>query len=336
MNFLVKWEQRFGRWAIPNLTKFIILTYGAGYILALIGAFSGNSSGISSLLVLSPSLILKGQIWRLFSWLLIPPGTLTLSAFDFLTLIMLVTYYQLGTALERAWGDFMYNVYIFSGLIMTVVGAFLLYAFTGVDYGGLFSTFYVSLSIFLGFAMTYPEQRMLVMFIIPIKIKFIAFIDIFYLVYSIVQAAQYGLWLPVLVMILCSLTGTILFFFGTKGYELLRNRPRQRVFKKKANDGKTIYIRLQRGNPGAQNNAPPPADQKTAGQRETSGGPKIDRRIFSPQRDGSIHRCAVCGRTELTDPNLEFRFCSKCAGNYEYCTEHLHDHVHIQMQGPQN
>ena len=42
------------------------------------------------------------------------------------------------------------------------------------------------------------------------------------------------------------------------------------------------------------------------------------------------HKCAVCGRTELDDENLEFRFCSKCDGNYEYCMEHLftHEHVH--------
>lgn len=314
MDFLHKWDQKYGKHAIPHLTRYIIMTYIAGYILMLIGGINGSYTAISSLLTLSPSLILRGQVWRIFSWLLIPPNSLTSSAYDLLTIIMLFVYYQLGTLLEKMWGDFLYNVYIFTGLIMTIIGAFLLYVCTGHDYGALFSTYYVSLSIFLGFAMTFPEQRMLFMFFIPIKIKYLAIVDIFYLVYSVVQAGRYGLWLPVLVMILCSLAGTILFFFGTRknGVITFKNRVQKNFQQKMQGSPYAGPVRRQEDIPGAQ-------------------GTKIDRTTFAgPGGRMPVHRCAVCGRTELDDPDLEFRFCSKCNGNYEYCSDHLQNHIHVQ------
>ena len=314
MDFLHKWDQKYGKHAIPHLTRYIIMTYIAGYILMLIGGINGSYTAISSLLTLSPSLILRGQVWRIFSWLLIPPNSLTSSAYDLLTIIMLFVYYQLGTLLEKMWGDFLYNVYIFTGLIMTIIGAFLLYVCTGHDYGALFSTYYVSLSIFLGFAMTFPEQRMLFMFFIPIKIKYLAIVDIFYLVYSVVQAGRYGLWLPVLVMILCSLAGTILFFFGTRknGVITFKNRVQKNFQQKMQGSPYAGPVRRPGDTPGAQ-------------------GTKIDRTTFAgPSGRMPVHRCAVCGRTELDDPDLEFRFCSKCNGNYEYCSDHLQNHIHVQ------
>ena len=314
MDFLHKWDQKYGKHAIPHLTRYIIMTYIAGYILMLIGGINGSYTAISSLLTLSPSLILRGQVWRIFSWLLIPPNSLTSSAYDLLTIIMLFVYYQLGTLLEKMWGDFLYNVYIFTGLIMTIIGAFLLYVCTGHDYGALFSTYYVSLSIFLGFAMTFPEQRMLFMFFIPIKIKYLAIVDIFYLVYSVVQAGRYGLWLPVLVMILCSLAGTILFFFGTRknGVITFKNRVQKNFQQKMQGSPYAGPVRRQEDIPGTQ-------------------GTKIDRTTFAgPGGRMPVHRCAVCGRTELDDPDLEFRFCSKCNGNYEYCSDHLQNHIHVQ------
>ena len=314
MDFLHKWDQKYGKHAIPHLTRYIIMTYIAGYILMLIGGINGSYTAISSLLTLSPSLILRGQVWRIFSWLLIPPNTLTSSAYDLLTIIMLFVYYQRGTLLEKMWGDFLYNVYIFTGLIMTIIGAFLLYVCTGHDYGALFSTYYVSLSIFLGFAMTFPEQRMLFMFFIPIKIKYLAIVDIFYLVYSVVQAGRYGLWLPVLVMILCSLAGTILFFFGTRknGVITFKNRVQKNFQQKMQGSPYAGPVRRPGDTPGAQ-------------------GTKIDRTTFAgPGGRMPVHRCAVCGRTELDDPDLEFRFCSKCNGNYEYCSDHLQNHIHVQ------
>ena len=183
MNFLNKMERKFGRFAIPNLTLFLIGSYIIGYI------FSFVNAEMMSWLTLNPFYILKGQVWRIFTWILVPPEQLSI-----FTIIMLFFYYSLGTNLERTWGTFRYNFYIFGGLILTVVGAFLLYfvydififagdkdtigllaemgaykeygagtyhQVMGIIYESIFfnfSTYYINLSIFLAFAASYPEK----------------------------------------------------------------------------------------------------------------------------------------------------------------------------------
>lgn len=284
MKFLNKMERKFGKYAIRNLTKYIILTYIVGYVLLLISSYS--SFNVLSWLTMNPGAIMRGQVWRLVTWVLMPPGSL-----DVFTIIMLICYYQLGSILERTWGAFLYNVYIFFGLIMTVIGAFIMYFAGGallieMPGGMLFSTYYVSLSIFLGFAMTFPDQQMLFMFIIPIKIKYLALVDVVYLVYNMIQ----GGWVS-RVMIICSLASTILFFLGTRNYQ--RFNPKERKRKKDFT--------------------------KAMGYGQARGGGRVAK-----------HKCAICGRTELDDPNLEFRFCSKCNGNYEYCQNHLFTHEHVK------
>ena len=144
--------------------------------------------GIMGYLALSPYHILHGQIWRLVSWVLIPP-----SGLDIFTIIMLLFYYSLGTALERTWGEFRYNVYIFSGILFTVIGAFLLYFIGGLQislYGAsIISTYYINLSIFLAFAANYPDMQVLLYFVIPIKIKWMAYLDIAYLAYNFIRVS---------------------------------------------------------------------------------------------------------------------------------------------------
>ena len=114
-----KFEKKFGKYAIPNLTLVLIMCYVAGYIIQLMGAAGGTN--LLGFLTLDPYRILHGQIWRLVTWVFMP----TESNLIFL-LIMALFYYQLGTTLERTWGTFRFNVYIFSGIIFTVIGAFIL------------------------------------------------------------------------------------------------------------------------------------------------------------------------------------------------------------------
>ena len=274
-------ERKFGKYAIRNLTVYIIATYIIAYFLQFLGRAGLPVLGY---LTLDPGLILRGQVWRLISWVLIPPDS-----FNLITLIILFTYYQLGSVLEKTWGAFLYNVYIFFGLIMTVIGAFILYAFMGdaytiLGYGSQFSTYYVSLSIFLGFALTYPDMQMLLYFFIPIKIKYLAVIDVVYLLYSVVTGNWAGR-----VVIICSLMNVIVFFLLTRNYSRINPREihRKKNFKKAVSRGQV-------------------------------------------KNGGAKHKCAVCGRTEKDDPNLEFRFCSKCKGNYEYCQDHLFTHEHVK------
>ena len=145
MNFLDKMERKFGRYAISNLSIYIIITYAAGYLLTAL------APNVVSYLVLEPALILRGQIWRLVTWLLIPPGSL-----DLFTIITLMFYYSIGSSLERTWGAFRYNVYIFSGILMSIVGSFILYFIFGggttllLYTGTVFSTYYISMSEYAG------------------------------------------------------------------------------------------------------------------------------------------------------------------------------------------
>lgn len=286
MNFLQKMERRFGKYAIRNLTRYIIIAYIIGYILQMISSVNGNA-GIQMWLGLNPGAIMRGQVWRIISWVLIPPSNISI-----LTVIMLICYYQLGTILEKVWGDFLYNCYIFFGLIMTVVGAFILYFAGGAFYielysGIMFSTYYVTLSIFLGFAMTFPEQKMLLFFFIPIKIKYLALFDVAYLTYYMIM----GDWFT-RVQILSSLAGTIVFFLLTRKQKFRNARASAQEHRRQ----QTFQKAMSRG-------------QASSGAR---------------------HKCAICGQTELTNPDLEFRYCSKCNGNYEYCQNHLFSHTHVQ------
>ena len=211
MNFINKMERRFGRYAIHNLTKYIIGIYVLGYILEYMGRLTGFS--VLSWLVLSPYHIVQGQIWRLISWVLIPPPSSNL----LFVLIMLMFYYSIGTALERTWGAFRYNLYIFGGIICTVIGAFLLYAIGGPMisvYGSMaFSTYYINLSIFLAFAASYPDMQVLFMMIIPMKMKWLAYLDIAYLLYDLIR----GNW-ATRTVIIASLFNFILFFLATRNY----------------------------------------------------------------------------------------------------------------------
>jgi hypothetical protein len=199
----------------------------------------------------------------------------------------LMFYYSIGTSLERTWGAFRYNVYIFSGILMTIIGAFILNFVLGgnVLFGGLFSTYYISMSIFLAYAATYPDNQVLFMMIIPLKIKWLG---VAYVLMILAEMIQSG-W-AVRVAIICSLMNFIIFFFMTRN--------------------------MSRYNP-----------------REIHRRKEFQRAVHRSQVDNkgiTKHKCAICGRTEKDGEHLEFRFCSKCNGNYEYCQDHLFTHTHIR------
>ena len=110
-------ERKFGRYAIRNLSFILVICYAVGYVLQMLD----RSNTLILYLTLDPYAILHGQVWRLFTWILIPPSTGNI----FLTLIMLYFYCSIGTTLERTWGTYRYNVYLFSGMLFTIAGSFL-------------------------------------------------------------------------------------------------------------------------------------------------------------------------------------------------------------------
>lgn len=277
MNWLNKLERKFGRYAIHNLTLYLI----GGYIIGFgVYMFVPN---LLNLLTLEPAYILHGQIWRIVTWVLIPPSGNILT-----TVIMMLFYYSLGTALERTWGTFRYNVYIFSGIIFTVLGAFILYLIVGVEavgYGMFFSTYYINMSIFLAFAVSYPDMEVLLYFILPIKMKWMALVYAALIIYDLMRGNLFTR-----IAIIASLLNFIVFFLSSRNMKsyMPKEQMRKRKFRQEQERPHMTYA------------------------------------------GGARHRCAVCGRTELDDPNLEFRFCSKCNGNYEYCQDHLFTHEHVK------
>ena len=285
MKFIDKLERKFGRFGIPNLTIYMIVCYVIGYALMIV------NPGILNWLSLEPAYILRGQVWRLVTWVLYPPST---SGVLWFAIAVLFFYYPIGTSLERTIGTFKYTLYILSGVIFTILGAFILYFLLGgnVLVGNVFSTYYISLSTFLAYAMCYPDMQVLLMFIIPVKMKWMAIFYVVIVVYEMIQYVMAGAWYLV-IPIVASLLNFIIFYFGTKDFS--RYNPKE------------VHRRNE------------------------------FRRAMEPQGrmksgSGSVtkHKCAICGRTELDDPNLEFRFCSRCNGNYEYCQDFLFAHTHVK------
>ena len=286
-------RRKLEKYAIPNLTLYLIICYGIGYLMQYL-----VPAGYQYLM-LDPFLVLKGQVWRLVTWILIPPDSSNI----FFVLITLYLYYSLGGLLERIWGTYKYNVYLFSGLLFTILGAFVLCGYsvlmgaqptmyTGLYllnngsavYFGQFSTYYINMSIFLACAASIPDVQVLLMFLFPIKVKWLGIV---YGIILLVNCFHGGIatW----IVVIFSLLNFLVFFLRSKGKMHLSvgQIRRQQEFHQK---------------------------MRSAGQ--TKG---ITR-----------HKCAVCGRTELDGDDLEFRFCSKCNGNYEYCQYHLFTHEHVK------
>ncbi|MBQ1171598.1 MAG: hypothetical protein IIX48_03220 [Lachnospiraceae bacterium] len=306
MLWFAKLEQKYGKYAIPNLTFYLIICYAIGYLLQLASLYNPSMSSLMNYMTLDIYAILHGQIWRLFTWLLIPPG-----GFDLFTLVMLYCYFSIGTLLERTWGTFRYNVFMFMGFIFTVIGAVILYLFIWIfgqsfgagilegaellktvsaGYSPMFSTYYISMSIFLAFAMTFPDSQMLFMFVIPIKAKVLGIFYVAIMAYTIFSAFAANVFYGIVTatVILFSLFNVLVFFIVTrKSFRTPTQIKRQREFQKRAMRPKNI----------------------------------------------TRHKCAICGRTEESDPDETFRFCSKCDGNYEYCSKHIYTHTHVKNEG---
>lgn len=291
-----KFEKKFGKYAISNLSLILILCYVVGYVIQLINA------DFLSYLTLNSYAILHGQIWRLFTWIIVPPSSL-----DPFTIIMLLFYYNIGTSLEHTWGVYRYNVYILSGMLFTVLGSFV---WLGIQYfwGGsilgladhsmlasmYFSTYYVNMSIFLAFAATFPDVQVLLMFIIPVKVKWLGILDGVMLAYDFLVAKDIilapGIVIQTAVLLRIVIASSLLNFL----IFFIRSRNR-------------IHM------------TPKQMKRRMEFKQDVRRNSKITK-----------HKCAICGQTEDDDPNLEFRFCSKCKGNYEYCQQHLFTHTHVQ------
>ena len=270
MNAIDRFCARHPRFGVPQLMKYVCIASAAFWLLGAVNPV------LLSYLRFDPELVLRGQVWRLVTFALYPPST------GMLAFIAFYFYYWIGSTLEQNWGTAKFNIYFFSGILLTLLYGFLIYAITGLPIR--LNAEYVYLSMFFSFAVMFPDMQVLLFFIIPIKMKWLALVDAAFFVLGIVRTAFPLNLLPVV---------AVLNFFVFCGGELWRMIPRRPT-------ANTVNFR------------------------------RASARIRREQRDQLYkHKCAVCGRTDTEYPNLEFRYCSRCAGYHCFCQDHINSHIHF-------
>ena len=236
-------------------------------------------------------LILQGQVWRLVSYVL------TYNAGNvLLTIISLFCYYSLGQGIENLWGTLRFNLFYFTGVILQDVFCML--------FGGTANVFYLNLSLFLAYATMYPNAQFLIFFVIPVKAWILALLDLVLTLYPVITLTVAGLF-PYSLFPLVALLNYFLFF----GKDVLNVIPMSwranaaRLFRKKPKQKAKVV--------------PFP---KAGSYEATTVSVKAP----------YTHRCTVCGRTDVSNPDLEFRYCSRCQGYHCYCEDHISNHTHVE------
>ena len=265
------------KFGIPNLMLYVVVGN------AIVWMFSLFAPGISLYLAFSPMDILRGEVWRLVTFIIIPGST------SILALIFFYFYYMIGRTVEAQWGPGKFTIYFFSGVLLTVIYGFLVYFLFRINVA--VSAQYIYLSLFFTFATLYPDMQVLLFFLIPIKIKWLAIVDALFFLYSIVTSSFPVNLLPVVAVL------NYLLFCGGPLLDALRR-----------------LLRLR------------PKEQR----RSTVDFRTEVRRMQQEQRQKPYtRRCEVCGRTDTDYPDLEFRYCSRCAGYHCFCMDHINNHRHF-------
>ena len=272
---------RHPRFGIPNLMLYIVIGNVAVYLLSVLTR--SNDIGALNFLAFSLGGLLQGEVWRIITFVFVPEYTS-----PFWLIVSLYFYYWIGSTLEREWGTARFNLYYLSGTLLTVLGAVLSSLITG-QYGLLVAgTTYVNLSMFLAFAVLFPNVQVLLFFILPVKMKWLAWVDGALFALGIVTSLFNGNWTGVILPIVALLNFLV---FIWPEIQRLNDRRRHQTSRQTVNFRKAV--RQQQ------------------------------------QQRGYRHKCAVCGRTDADYPDLQFRYCSKCAGYHCFCQDHIFTHIHF-------
>ncbi len=269
MRFVDRFCSRHPGFGIPGLARYLAVGSGAVWVIGLINRV------LYGYLTFSAAAVLHGQVWRLLSFMLIPAST------SWLGFISILFYYWIGTTLEQVWGSGKFTFYVLVNMLITLVFGFVMYAF---GYSIALTAEYIYLAMFFAFAVYFPDMQVLFMMIIPVKMKYLAYLDAAFFVFAVVTNPFPYNTLPIVAIL-----GFLLFC----GAELFGRLPKR-------------------------------ASAQTVNFRRESA------RIRREQRDQLYHhKCAVCGRTDTEYPELEFRYCSRCAGYHCFCQDHINNHVHF-------
>lgn len=290
MNFLDRFERKFSKYAIRNLMYYIIVCQVVGLVVQTIAP-----KLLYSYLSLDMySIIHRLQIWRLITFVVVP-GTNNIKGINLLfTAITLYFMYYLGRNLESVWGTVRFNLFYLSGVLLNILAALIIYLLSGNEVAQAFN------SDCFGFYGLYYINITLIM---VCSFIFGNMEVLFYFVIPL-KMKYLGIFYTVTTIVEMvqaisrgNLVKGIAMFVALLNFVLFFFATRRR----NAFSGKQIRRKI-----------------------------KYKEQMRNAYTNGPRHRCSVCGRTELDDPNLDFRYCSRCEGNYEYCSEHLFTHEHVK------
>ena len=264
-----------------------------GAAIVYIMSMIDRSNTLYYMLCFDRNAILHGQVWRLFTY----PFTYNAGNILFMA-VSLLCYYSLGRAMENLWGTLRFNLFYLSGVVMMDI--------FGLLFNSPVAATYLNLSLFLGYATLYPDAHFLLFFIIPVRAWIFAVFDLAITLYNVAILSMIPGIFPVNLFPLVAIANYFLFF----GKDVINIFPvswqanASRLFRKK-----------------------PKAAKKTGSIPFNAGSYQAS---TASVKAPYTHRCTVCGRTDVTNPELEFRYCSKCNGYYCYCEDHINNHEHIK------
>lgn len=273
-SWLDKFAWKHSRFGIPQLMLYVVI---GNLIVFFFDQFSYGA--FSDLLFFSRADILQGEVWRLVTFLFVPMSGNVISL-----ALSLYFYYFIGITLEREWGTAKFNLFYLIGVLLNIAVGFVV---------GYATMSYVNMSMFFAFATLYPDMQFYLFFFLPVKAKWLGWLDAAWFLVEILQMGMEGLYLWMLMPVVAIANYFLFFWSDIRAYvggNIARSRHQ--------NSRQTINFK---------------AAQKKA--RETHG---------------YLHKCSVCGVTDVDDPTMEFRYCSQCDGYHCYCMKHINDHVHVK------
>ena len=291
---------------IPSLMLYIVIASGIVSLTSMVGY-----SQIYNMLMFDRAQILKGQVWRLLTWI-ITDGSGSASGI-FMDLIMLYCYFSLGKAMENAWGTLKFNLFYITGIVLMDIFAMALgglpieqgYEFININ-GTLYPnegwllysssmSYFLHLSMLVGFATLYRDAQFVIFFVLPIKASILALLYLILVGVQVISMSVPEMYFPHNLAPLVGMLNYFLFF------------------------GKEVLYLLPGYNPKPKKQGPY-APQKP-----------INIKNHTPKAKPTYrHRCTICGRTDVSNPELEFRYCSRCNGYFCYCEDHINNHEHVE------
>ena len=285
MTWLDKLERKFGRYAIPNVTRLMVASSIVSYAVYFLAVYT--SLNPITWIRFDPSAILHGQIWRLLSWIFVPS-----SGFSFWTIIFVICLLSFGDSLERGLGSFRMTVYFLGGILLNDIGGLLIYLIFGIPIH--LTTYYMLLSLYMMLGLFMLDAEVRLYFVIPIRMKWMVIVYFVMLGIDVFEYFSAGL--------AYGLYGASEILFAVVNLLFFVSACKRRVSYRQAAKQKARQQQYR------QQARPAPT--------------------YSAGHTASMHKCCICGRTEITNPELTFRYCSKCSGNKEYCNDHLFTHTH--------